>query len=161
MAQVATVARHTIQEAIKLTGKSRRTLYRLMDSGQLSYDIERDKRRYFDTSELMRVFGQIGTLDVESVPKTKSQEDVQNDLLTQLIEEVKKQADDIRQLRKENAAQTEQLEAINKQLEARPLLEAPKEVEPAIVSDSNEPPVSTGKSEYSGIIQRMKDRQKA
>jgi len=48
---------HTLKEAIALTGKSRRTLYNHCDQGRLSYSIGPDGRRYFDTSELIRVYG--------------------------------------------------------------------------------------------------------
>jgi hypothetical protein len=48
---------HTIQEAVELTGKSRRTIYNHCDSGLISYSLGPDGRRYFDTSELMRVYG--------------------------------------------------------------------------------------------------------
>ena len=48
---------HTIQEAIALTGKSRRTLYNHCDQGRLSYSLGHDERRYFETSELIRVYG--------------------------------------------------------------------------------------------------------
>ncbi|MGP5356235.1 helix-turn-helix domain-containing protein [Pseudomonas helleri] len=48
---------HTIQEAIALTGKSRRTLYNHCDQGRLSYSVGHDERRYFETSELIRVYG--------------------------------------------------------------------------------------------------------
>lgn len=50
---------HTIQEAIALTGKSRRTLYNHCDEGRLSYSVGHDSRRYFETSELIRVYGSL------------------------------------------------------------------------------------------------------
>jgi predicted DNA-binding transcriptional regulator YafY len=48
---------HTIQEAQKLTGKSRRTLYRDMAAGRLSWVPEGDNSRRLETSELIRVYG--------------------------------------------------------------------------------------------------------
>ena len=48
---------HTIQEAQKLTGKSRRTLYRDMAAGRLSWTPEGDSARRLETSELIRVYG--------------------------------------------------------------------------------------------------------
>ena len=50
---------HTIQEAIALTGKSRRTLYNHCDQGRLSYSLGHDDRRYFETSELIRAYGSL------------------------------------------------------------------------------------------------------
>jgi len=53
------MARHTIQEAQKLTGKSRRTLYRDMAEGRLSWVPEGDSARRLDTSELIRAYGEL------------------------------------------------------------------------------------------------------
>jgi len=49
-----------VSEASRLTGKSRTTLYKLMDSGQLSHTGEASGGRVLDTEELLRVFGSIG-----------------------------------------------------------------------------------------------------
>ncbi len=51
------MAWHTIQEAQKLTGKSRRTLYRDMSTGRLTWAPEGDNARRLETSELIRVYG--------------------------------------------------------------------------------------------------------
>lgn len=48
---------HTIQEAQKLTGKSRRTLYRDMAAGRLSWVSEGENARRLETSELIRAYG--------------------------------------------------------------------------------------------------------
>lgn len=53
------MAWHTIQEAQKLTGKSRRTLYRDMAAGRLSWAPEGDSARRLETSELIRVYGEL------------------------------------------------------------------------------------------------------
>jgi len=50
---------HTIQEAQKLTGKSRRTLYRDMAEGRLSWGLEGESSRRLETSELIRVYGEL------------------------------------------------------------------------------------------------------
>lgn len=52
---------HTIQEAVSLTGKSRRTIYNHCDQGRVSYSVGADGRRYFETSELMRAYGPLHT----------------------------------------------------------------------------------------------------
>ncbi|MBF0186799.1 MAG: hypothetical protein HQL50_02615 [Magnetococcales bacterium] len=44
-----------------MTGRSRNTLYRKMREGDLSYTIDKDNRRKIDTSELVRVFGELRT----------------------------------------------------------------------------------------------------
>lgn len=52
---------HTIQEAMKLAGVSRRTLYNHADAGRVSYSMGQDGRRYFETAELERVYGKLAT----------------------------------------------------------------------------------------------------
>ena len=49
--------RHTIDEAASLVGRTRRSLYRAMTEGRLSYGLEADGRRHIDTAELLRVYG--------------------------------------------------------------------------------------------------------
>lgn len=51
------MAWHTILEAQKLTGKSRRTLYRDMAAGRLSWEPEGENARRLETSELIRAYG--------------------------------------------------------------------------------------------------------
>lgn len=49
----------TVIQASRATGKSRQTLYRLVDSGKLSASTDNNGRLVFETSELMRQFGQL------------------------------------------------------------------------------------------------------
>lgn len=58
--------RHTIDEAASLVGRTRRSIYRAMNEGRLSYGLEANGRRYIDTSELIRAYGEI-TLPSQSV----------------------------------------------------------------------------------------------
>ena len=64
------MAWHTIQEAQKLTGKSRRTLYRDMATGRLSWEPEGDKARRLETSELIRAYGALLPVAQSSLEKT-------------------------------------------------------------------------------------------
>ena len=48
---------HTIQEALKLAGVSRRTLYNHSDAGRISYSVGPDGRRRYETAELERMYG--------------------------------------------------------------------------------------------------------
>lgn len=64
------MARHTIQEAQKLTGKSRRTLYRDMSEGRLSWVPEGSSGRRLDTSELIRVYGELKPMAQPEIEKT-------------------------------------------------------------------------------------------
>lgn len=45
------------QRAAVLTGKSKSTIQRAMNSGKLSFELDQNKRRIIDVSELERVFG--------------------------------------------------------------------------------------------------------
>ena len=64
------MAWHTLNEAVKLTGRSRRSIYRDMDRGHVSYGLDPAGNRQFETSELIRAYGaltsvaQPGTADV-------------------------------------------------------------------------------------------------
>lgn len=55
------MAWHTVQDALKLTGKSRSQLYRDMAKGLVSYRTGKNDRREFETSELIRVYGELRT----------------------------------------------------------------------------------------------------
>lgn len=61
---------HTIQEAVKITGKSRRTLYNHCDEGRVSYSVGVDGRRYFDTAELIRVYGPLHAVAQPEPPES-------------------------------------------------------------------------------------------
>lgn len=67
------MAWHSVLQAQNLTGKSRRTLYRDMASGRVSYRTNGKGHREFETSELIRVYGepvQIGTDERHSVTQS-------------------------------------------------------------------------------------------
>lgn len=53
------MAWHTVKEAQELTGKSRRTLYRDMAAGRLSWVPEGESGRRLETSELIRAYGEL------------------------------------------------------------------------------------------------------
>ena len=54
------------QRAAELTGKSKSTIQRAMNSGKLSYEMDNNKRRIIDVSELERVYGLAGTTTASS-----------------------------------------------------------------------------------------------
>lgn len=76
------MAWHSVSQAQILTGKSRRTLYRDMASGRVSYRTNGKGHREFETSELIRVYGepeQSGTDERPSVtqsPGTQNESDM-------------------------------------------------------------------------------------
>lgn len=57
MAQGRGMAWHTLAQAIELTGRSRRSIYRDMNAGRVSYRVRDDGRRELETSELLRSYG--------------------------------------------------------------------------------------------------------
>ena len=105
-----TVARHQIKEACFLTGKGRKTIYRHMNSGKVAYGIDESGKRFLDTSELIRVYGEL-----KQVPKANDTQkcvsdtlvDTLNDtpdiggLFRELINEVKNLREETKELRKE------------------------------------------------------------
>lgn len=67
------MAWHSVSQAQKLTGKSRRTLYRDMASGRVSYRTNASGHRECETSELIRVYGPLaddGTEERHTVSQT-------------------------------------------------------------------------------------------
>lgn len=63
MGQAQLMAWHTVQDTLKLTGRSRSQLYRDMAKGLVSYRNSKDGRREFETSELIRVYGELNSLE--------------------------------------------------------------------------------------------------
>lgn len=53
------MAWHSVAQAQALTGKSRRTLYRDMAAGRVSWRTNADGRRELETTELLRVYGEL------------------------------------------------------------------------------------------------------
>lgn len=62
------------QRAAALTGKSKSTIQRAMNSGKLSFELDLNKRRVIDVSELERVFG-IKQEAMKEKPKAKASKD--------------------------------------------------------------------------------------
>jgi DNA gyrase/topoisomerase IV subunit A len=59
------MAWHTVQDTLKLTGRSRSQLYRDMARGLVSYRTGKDGRREFETSELIRAYGELRTEETQ------------------------------------------------------------------------------------------------
>lgn len=80
------MAWHTLNEAVKLTGRSRRSIYRDMDRGLVSYGLDLAGNRQFETSELMRAYGaltpmaQPGTSDMAQVGTAQPWDQVLSEL---------------------------------------------------------------------------------
>lgn len=63
------MAWHTLNEAVKLTGRSRRSIYRDMSKGLVSYGLDVSGNRQFDTAELIRVYGMLTPVAQCDTPK--------------------------------------------------------------------------------------------
>ena len=144
-AKVAQV-RHTIKEAIELTGKSRRTLYRHMNAGRLAYGIGEDGHRFIDTTELMRVYGELRQ-PVAQVAQPAA-EDMAHGGTQEILAELKA-------IRGENQALRDELKAIREKLADRPRIEhkpAPEhQPEPGQSTSTPHP--------YGSLIERLKAKQ--
>jgi hypothetical protein len=69
----------SISQAAKLAGKSRSTLYRTyIDTGKLSVQKDATGKAVVDTSELLRVFGDIGVADATANATAQSDTSLQN-----------------------------------------------------------------------------------
>ncbi|MCB1591234.1 MAG: entry exclusion 1 domain-containing protein [Alphaproteobacteria bacterium] len=96
------------QRAAVLTGKSKSTIQRAMNSGKLSYSLDQNDRRVIDVSELERVFG-IRPESLQADAPAKASSDTQLDIdKERLTLEVK-----LLELRLENAQ--EQIEDLKGQ----------------------------------------------
>lgn len=62
------MAKHTISEAARITGKSRSTLHRHIKSGKLSKGLDKEGMPVIDTSELHRVYGSLFHRDSSATP---------------------------------------------------------------------------------------------
>lgn len=73
------MAKVNLSQAAKLTGKNRTTIWRHIDSGKLSIERDRDGLPFVDTSELIRVYGElepIATGNDEKKPHQATYEDL-------------------------------------------------------------------------------------
>ena len=108
------------QRAAVLTGKSKSTIQRAMNSGKLSYELDQNKRRIIDVSELERVFGIKQTApeptpaakakaqDVEAVLE-KERMAMQIKMLEQQLSTAQEQIDDLRDQRNKWEKQASQV----------------------------------------------------
>ncbi len=103
------------QRAAVLTGKSKSTIQRAMNSGKLSYELDRNKRRIIDVSELERVFGIVQTAP-QSSPATKKAKKaaVKQDDIEALLEK-ERMAMQIKMLEQQLSTAQEQIDDIRDQ----------------------------------------------
>ncbi len=86
------MAWHTLRDALKMTGRSRSQFYRDMRSGLVSYRTSQDGRREFETSELIRAYGELKqneTQERHTVGQAENPHDQQTERILRELNELK------------------------------------------------------------------------
>jgi len=91
----------TVRQAMKLTGKARSSLYRDMAKGRVSYRSEVDGSRSIDTSELIRVYGELIHDETPSRDTQRQGGETGNAVIQELVSEIKMLRDEVAGLRVE------------------------------------------------------------
>lgn len=91
------MAWHTVSQAQKLTQKSRRTLYRDMASGLVSYRTNGSGHRELETSELIRHYGDLSVDDTASRPIVAQTSGTLNDAV--LLDEIRALRQEVAELK--------------------------------------------------------------
>jgi hypothetical protein len=91
------MAWHTFSEAVKLTGRSRRSIHRDIAAGRISSDLDRSGYRRFETSELIRVYGPL--LPVAQVEEPKLAEVVTPPDIAKVLDELQTLRAEVKELR--------------------------------------------------------------
>ncbi len=90
------------QRAAVLTGKSKSTIQRAMNSGKLSFELDQNKRRIIDVSELERVFGIQQTATepqkIETVSTTQIDEAVEQERTRMKVKMLEEQLETAQEL---------------------------------------------------------------
>jgi hypothetical protein len=91
------MAWHTVSQAQKLTQKSRRTLYRDMASGLVSYRTNGSGHREIETSELIRYYGDLSVDGTASRPTVAQSDGTQNEAI--LLNEIRALRQEVAELK--------------------------------------------------------------
>jgi chromosome segregation ATPase len=101
------------QRAAELTGRSKSTVQRSMNSGKLSFEVDANGRRLIDVSELDRVFGLLAqSNNVTSFSSPMAQEKTSQSELQRAADML-----EIERLKMRNRALEEQIDMVREQLE--------------------------------------------
>lgn len=95
------MAWHKVRHAQKLTGKARSSLYRDMSSGRLSYRKDLDGGRSIETSELIRVYGELRQCEIALRDDERHGDEAQNQVMSELVREIKSLREEVSRLRNE------------------------------------------------------------
>jgi len=91
----------TVRQATELTGKGRSSLYRDMAKGLLSYRTEADGGRVVDTSELIRVYGELRQGETHDRDELRLSDETKKMVSEALIAEIKALREEVAGLRQE------------------------------------------------------------
>lgn len=132
-----------IPEAVQLTRRSRRSLYRDMAAGHLAYHIGPDSRRMVDVSELIRAYGALPGMpeDTPQAPISTVEEGTPAALLAQMLDVMREQSATLVAQHEEMAALREEVA----ELRRLPAPQAPPSVPMAADDDAltpSDPPQS-------------------
>lgn len=95
------MARVTVRQATELTGKARSSLYRDMAKGLVSYESDRDGRRMLETSELIRVYGELRQNKTPKRDSGRQPSETEKTVSEALIMEIKALREEVAGLRQE------------------------------------------------------------
>lgn len=154
--------RITVPEAVRLTERSRRSLYRDMASGRLAYHAGRDGRRLVDVSELIRVYGALPGMpdDAPQATAVSAEEGTPAALLTQMLEVMREQSATL-------TAQREEMAALREEVRELRALPAPDAATPptdppapaAVQADSASIPAPGKPNSMADVLARFESRQ--
>ena len=91
----------TVRQATELTGKARSSLYRDMAKGRVSYRTEADGGRVVDTSELIRVYGELRQDETHERDELRLSGETEKMASDALIAEIKALREEVAGLRQE------------------------------------------------------------
>jgi len=87
-----------LSQAAKAVGKNRVTLWRHINTGKLSAERDRDGNPLVDTSELLRVYGELKKTATHSNNKKQQLETPSYDELLSLVKELKEEQSEMKQI---------------------------------------------------------------
>ncbi|MCI2965441.1 hypothetical protein MO387_20535 [Shewanella sp. N2AIL] len=85
------MAKLNLSQVAKVTGKNRTTIWRHINSGKLSAERDRDGLPFVDTSELLRVYGELKAIATVSNEEKQHNETPENSALFEVIEHLRKE----------------------------------------------------------------------
>lgn len=115
------MAKHSISEAAKLTGKARSTLHRHLKDGKLSKELDADSHPVIDTAELVRVYGSLhsqdssatGSIGQQATPPRDSPLQAKIEAMMEAqIDQLRADLDDARKERDDWKAQAQRLSGL-------------------------------------------------